>query len=116
MRLCNKLSVLAGALMLFSAASFAGYSGPGDAEIVESTVRVPVAESKSTAILHGHVIEQVGEQRYLFEDKDGRVMLRIHPSVIKHTSFGPETEVSVFGYVKHKKGDTTVDVKRLTVL
>ena len=76
----------------------------------------PEAVDDSWISLTGTILRQLGEERYLFQDATGTIMVEIDHEDWRNVSVNPETTVRISGEVDRDWLTTEIDVIRVEVM
>lgn len=105
-----------------------GFQGPGAADGFQKSVtgvqadtvaKALAAANKSPVVLTGQVVERVAgkDDKYLFQDHSGKIMVEIDHKVFAGREITPESKVRLFGKLKkYPSKPVRVDVSVLQVL
>lgn len=63
--------------------------------------------------LRGTILRQVGDERYLFQDATGTVVIEIDHDEWGHVTANPETTLRVSGEIDRDWGTTEIEVERV---
>ena len=128
--------VVVGSVVLGPRASFAQYDGPGSAEHAVKPLppvdqlrwdgaSVKSVEEFATTyeklhrpiVLRGRIVEQLGPDRYLFEDDSGRIRIDADPGLFPSPPINENTTVDIVGNVdqQHVQG-IEIDVVQIRVV
>jgi uncharacterized protein (TIGR00156 family) len=64
-------------------------------------------------ILEGHLIKNLGEHLYLFEDATGKVKIEITVEQFKAESFSPKNRMRVIGEIDKETSEVTIDIESI---
>ena len=96
-----------------------GFHGPGGTVSTDTVAKALVAPNKTPVVLTGHVVERVAgkDDKYLFQDESGKIMVEIDHKVFAGRDITPESNVRLFGKLKkYPNKPLRVDVKVLQLL
>lgn len=117
MRFCIFLISL---LCLFvDSAHGARFIGPGSPSPVHKAAEVLLAVDDSPCVLEGHLLSKIAgrNERYVFEDSSGQVIVKIKKRVFGTNTVTPQNLVRIEGEVEaDSKYPNEVDAEILTVL
>ena len=85
----------------------------------DTVAKALVAPNKTPVVLTGHVVERVAgkDDKYLFQDESGKIMVEIDHKVFAGRDITPESNVRLFGKLKkYPNKPLRVDVKVLQLL
>lgn len=97
----------------------AGFEGPGVASTITRAADVLGAQDDAPCVLEGHILEKLPRRknRYLFEDKSGRVVVEIRNEVFGHLTVTPRDKVRLLGHVDwNRKRPNEVEVDGLAII
>ena len=104
---------------LYALPAYAAYTGPQDMPRVLTTSRqvleFPIDDH--AVELEGHIVKQLGHDKYLFRDDSGALRLEIDANIMPAQDFDDKNRVKVYGEIDSKALDTPqVDVERIDIL
>ena len=88
-----------------------GFSGPGPE--VMSAKRAATMRDDSRVFLRGHIIQKLAEDKYLFRDSSGTIIMDIDDGDWNGQTVSPEDIVEVYGKVDKDRDSVEIEVKRL---
>ncbi|HNP60448.1 MAG TPA: NirD/YgiW/YdeI family stress tolerance protein [Nitrospirales bacterium] len=99
--------------LLFSTLTlWAKFQGPGTPGIT-SISAAQEAVDDSWVVLSGTILRQVGEERYLFRDPTGTMIVEIDHEDWGNVTANPETILRVSGEIDRAWGTTEIEVKQI---
>ncbi|QDF65413.1 NirD/YgiW/YdeI family stress tolerance protein [Shewanella sp. SNU WT4] len=112
----KKLSI---ALVLGSCLSLpamAAYTGPGTTAKVTDAKTAASADDKVNVEITGYLIQDLGDDNYLFEDETGQVQVDIDDKLLRELDIDATTPVTLVGEVDSDIGSQEVDVETITLV
>ncbi|ODN43994.1 hypothetical protein BGC07_03530 [Piscirickettsia litoralis] len=95
-----KKTLIAAALSLgLSTASFAGFVGPSSYEFNTIKAVKEHAKDDTHVTLTGHIIKQVGDDKYTFKDATGEITVKIKSRYFPSQDITPATKIKLTGEV-----------------
>jgi uncharacterized protein (TIGR00156 family) len=101
-----------------AAPAYAQFEGPG-AQSQLTTVEVVAnqANDDQTVQLQGSIIEQVGDEKYIFADDTGEIRVEIDDELFRNQRITPDMTVSIYGEVeKDFMRSPEIDVEELSIV
>ena len=96
-------------------AQFDGPGAQGDETQVQAILDNPTDDQRVT--LRGRILEQVGEEKYLFTDGNAQIRIEIDAETFPQQRITPEMTVQIYGEVeKDFLQDPEIDVERLSIV
>ena len=99
----------------------AQYTGPGSTAMVKTVKEVSnnalKLDRKDTMVkLRGFIIEQLGDENYMFKDASGKIRVEIDKKRLPAATFNENTEMVIIGEVDYDLlEDTEVEVKNVEI-
>lgn len=101
-----------GFLLLSTLTLWAQFQGPGKPGIT-SVSAAQEAVDDAWVTLSGTILRQVGEERYLFQDATGTMIVEIDHEDWRNVPVNPETILRVSGEIDREWGTTEIEVKQI---
>lgn len=121
----KKISVIAVIGAFAGGAAFAEFvpaapNGQGgfinDAETIVTVRQVEALRDDVPVIIQGKIIQRMGDEKYLFEDGTGSIVVEIDDDDWAGQTVSPANTVKLYGEVDAGLFKSEVDVDRITVL
>ena len=96
--------------------ALAAFEGPGAPMAIGRVSEAMTAPRKTPAVIHGRILRQTGEERYVVGDASGKMPAKIENEVIGSRTITPETPLKIHGRVKKKEGQAYLDVFLIELL
>ncbi len=116
----KKISIIAIGAILTSGAAFAGFqpNNPtqmgggfvGGTENIVTVKQVKEMRDDVPVIVQGNIIQRMGGEKYLFEDKTGSITVEIDNEDWRGQTVSPEDTVKLYGEVDAGLFKTEIDV------
>jgi|SRR5690625_2330161 len=97
----------------FSIAAEAQFTGSNDVKTVSEAQEM---NDDTFVTLEGFVIEQLGDDDYMFQDETGKIEVEIDDDVWKQQSVDPETKIRIRGEIDKDFRTRTIDVEQLSLV
>ncbi len=100
-----------------AAPALAAFQGPGTGAGVTTVSQIQNARDDARVVLEGVILEKKGDEKYLFKDDTGTVIVEIDDKVFAGRQVTPQTRVRITGKLdKELLGKDEIDVKTLDIL
>jgi len=115
------LLLVVGALMaitMYATPAQAQFEGPGAQNQLTTveTVALQVNDDQ-TVQLEGSIIEQVGDEKYIFADSTGEIRIEIDDALFRNQRVTPDLTVAIYGEVeKDFMRSPEIDVEELSIV
>ena len=98
-------------------AQFGGFSGPRAPSVKTMTVSEALKmRDDSIVVLNGHIINSLGDEKYLFRDATGDVIIEIDNDEWHGVNVTPEDLLEIVGKIDKEFFEATkIDVKSFTI-
>ena len=95
----------------------AGFDGPRAPSLAPTTVQQALTMRDDTiVVLTGHIINSLGDEKYMFRDDTGEVIIEIDDEDWHGITVKPEDLIEIVGEVdKEFMEKTKIDVKSFTI-
>lgn len=103
-------------LLLFATGVSAEFIGPGSMWSQITVSDIPSKKDNARVSLVGHLINQVDEEYYTFQDETGKMVIEVHPNELVELTITPETRIKIIGEVDDGKHNAKVDVDHIVIL
>lgn len=113
-------TIFAGGHTLNALAEYKGPGGPGSATAsrtppasrLETVAQVfELGQDDQVVTLTGHIVKQLGKEKYLFRDATGEIVLEIENEVMPAADFDDKTRVEITGEIdKDFPGHAEIEV------
>lgn len=106
-------------LLMFLAAAvpaYAAFDGPGALRPVQNATEAKNAAEDSPVVLEGNIIRQIRDERYIFRDASGEIVVEIDDDIIGNRTVTPRHKVRLAGKVEKEKNGPVMDVDVLEIL
>ncbi|GHT07742.1 hypothetical protein FACS1894139_16490 [Planctomycetales bacterium] len=96
-----------------------GFTGPdGNSSTSGSRQPVTVLAAKklpddTLVLLQGTIVQSLGDEKYLFQDSSGEIVIDIDRKVWRGLSVGISDRVEIYGEVDVEHGEVEIDVKTI---
>ncbi|PEN08741.1 hypothetical protein CRI93_03005 [Longimonas halophila] len=96
----------------------AQFEGPGaQSQLTTVEVVADQANDDQTVQLEGTIIEQVGDEKYIFTDGTGEIRVEIDDDLFRNQRITPDMTVAIYGEVeKDFMRSPEIDVEELSVV
>lgn len=101
-----------GLFFLSTLTLWAQFQGPGKPGITTVSAAQEAVDD-SWVTLSGTILRQVGEERYLFQDATGTVVVEIDHEDWGNVTVNPQTILRVSGEIDRERGTTEIEVKQI---
>lgn len=101
-----------GFILLSTLTLWAQFQGPGKPGITTVSAAQEAVDD-SWVILSGTILRQVGEERYLFQDATGTMVVEIDHEDWGNVTVNPETILRISGEIDREWGTTEIEVKQI---
>lgn len=89
-----------------------GYMGPASEGII-TVEEIKNLDDGSNIILVGMIVQSLGDDKYMFKDNTGTIMVEIDEEEWNGNTYSAEESIQIFGEVDHESEGTKVDVNKL---
>jgi len=111
-----KINLISIMLLLFATGVSAEFVGPGSMWSQITVSDISSKKDSARVSLVGHLINQIDEEYYTFQDETGKMVVEIHPNELLELTITPETRIKIIGEVDDGKRNAKVDVDHVVIL
>lgn len=116
----KKIAILAISMIIGLSAAMAqsggGFVGPGPAVSGTTVQQALTMRDDSPVTLTGKIVSSLGDEKYLFRDATGEIIIEIDDEDWRGITVSPETTLEIVGEVdKEFMGRTKIDVNSFSV-
>ena len=99
-------------------ATAGGFAGPRDSSISNMTVKQALSmRDDSVVVLTGKIVSSLGDEKYLFKDSTGEVMIEIDDEDWHGVTVTPENTIEIVGELDKELFDKTkIDVSSFKII
>ena len=108
-----KKITLASLILILSANATAGFVGPNSSEHSSPVAQVQTMHDDAWVTMQGHLVEQIGHERYLFSDGAHSVEVEIDNENFRGQQISPDQTVVLKGEVERHGNKVHVDVDHI---
>ncbi len=101
-----------GLFFLSTLTLWAQFQGPGRPGMTTASAAQEAVDD-SWVTLSGTILRQVGEERYLFQDATGTVIVEIDHEDWGNVTVNPEMILRISGEIDRERGTTEIEVKQM---
>lgn len=99
-----------------SVAARGGFEGPGIAQSVTTVKEALSARDDTMVTLRGNIISSLGDEKYMFKDSTGEIIVEIDDEDWYGVKVTPENTVEIYGEVDKEVFERTkIDVKSIAI-
>lgn len=108
----KKISVVAIACVAMSCGAYAAGPGgfSGGENVILTVQQAKGMNDNSKVWVEGAIIQKNGDEKYLFQDSTGTIMVEIDDDAWHGLVIGPTDTVRIYGEVDHGLFDTEIDI------
>ncbi|MBP5534874.1 MAG: NirD/YgiW/YdeI family stress tolerance protein [Alphaproteobacteria bacterium] len=113
----KKTALLLLSWCICSGVAMAGFDGPRAPSLAPTTVQQALTMRDDTVVvLTGHIVHSLGDEKYLFRDDSGEVIIEIDDEDWRGVTVKPEDLVEIVGKVdKEFMERTKIDVETFSI-
>ncbi|MCF7791994.1 MAG: NirD/YgiW/YdeI family stress tolerance protein [Victivallales bacterium] len=102
---------------LIATVVYADFDGPGSKAVDTTVAAVKDAPDDASVQLTGKILKKIKDEKYLFRDPTGAIVVEINDDVWKGAVVTPEMKVKLYGEVDNEIMEaTTVEVEWIQVI
>ena len=102
-------------VFVFSGSAYADFKGPGAPE-PDSAASAKKAQHGTLITLEGHIVQQLGHERYLFRDGTGQVRVAIPNRYWQGQEVTPKTKIRISGAIVRDVSGIEIEVWQVEVV
>lgn len=108
------MAVIGGAHSAMTETMMVQTSGPGgfngDENVIVTVDQVKGMDDDSMVWVEGNIIQKNGDEKYLFQDATGSIIVEIDDGAWRGLVVGPTDTVRIYGEVDHGMFNTEIDI------